>query len=99
VARHWLTLAVATLWILAYGTRLEEAEAAGREPSRLRRNIPNLWRPRQTSVFARGLLGIKQRLLRNGLWRRLWLAPEPWPTAAATLNVVLHQPTLPNAIL
>jgi hypothetical protein len=99
VARHWLTLAVATLWILAYGTRLEQAEAVGREPSRLRRSTPHPWKPRQTSVFARGLLGIKQRLLRNGLWRRLWLAPEPWPTASATLNVVLHQPTLPDAIL
>ena len=99
VARHWLTLSVATLWILAYGTRLEQAEAAGCEPSRLRRSIPDTRKPRLVSVFARGLEGMKQRLLRSGLWRCLWLTPEPWPTASATLKVVLHQPTIPEVIL
>lgn len=29
VARHWLVLAVALLWVLAYGTRVEEAARQG----------------------------------------------------------------------
>src|SRR5262249_5849863 len=33
VARHWLVLAVATLWVLAYGTRAEDAEYAGVAPA------------------------------------------------------------------
>ena len=32
VDRHWLVLAVATLWILAYGTRVEEARLRGLAP-------------------------------------------------------------------
>jgi hypothetical protein len=35
VARHWLVLAVAMLWVLAYGTRAEDAEALGVLPGRL----------------------------------------------------------------
>src|SRR3982750_142571 len=34
VARHWLVLAVATLWTAAHGTRAEEADRAGRPPGR-----------------------------------------------------------------
>lgn len=32
--RHWLVLAVATLWGLAYGTRVEEARLRGRASDR-----------------------------------------------------------------
>ena len=35
VARHWLVLAVAMLWVSAYGTRAEDAEARGLPPGRL----------------------------------------------------------------
>lgn len=91
VARHWLALSVATTWILAHGTRLEEAEAAGCEPSRLRRSTQRTPRRRTTSVFARGMEGMKQRLLRGRLWRRLWLTPEPWPSAIPALRVVVHE--------
>ena len=30
--RHWLVLAVATLWVLAYGTRVEEVRLRGLAP-------------------------------------------------------------------
>ena len=36
VARHWLVLAVATLWVVAYGTRSEDAQTQGVPPARLR---------------------------------------------------------------
>ena len=40
VDRHWLVLAVATLWVLAHGTRVEEARLRGRAPGRVRRPPP-----------------------------------------------------------
>lgn len=92
VARHWLTLSVATIWILAHGTRLEEAELAGCAPSRLRRSTQRFPIRRLISVFRRGMEGLKQRLLRHGVWTRLWLTPEPWATPSASLHVMLHQP-------
>ena len=40
VDRHWL-LAVATLWVLAHGTRVEEARLRGLAPGRVRRIAPD----------------------------------------------------------
>jgi hypothetical protein len=97
VARPWLVLAVATLWVLAYGTRLEEAEAAGLDPARLHWASGHTRRPRVISVFKRGLAGLKQHLLRGRSWRRLWLAPEPWPEASSGLCINYHQPVIPGA--
>jgi hypothetical protein len=95
VARHWLVLAVATLWVMAYGTRLEEAEAVGLDPSRLRRISGAAGRPRVISVFKRGLEGLKQHLLGGRFWRCLWLAPEPWLDAPPSLSVHYYQPVNP----
>ena len=92
VARHWLVLAVATLWALATGTRVEDAERLGREPAHLRVALPP---PpgafqRTTSVFARGLARLRWQLLRvRRLWTRIWLWPEPWPRAPPALAVVV----------
>lgn len=36
IARYWLILAVATLWVLAYGTRVEDAAQCGTAPALLR---------------------------------------------------------------
>ena len=54
VDRHGLVLAVATLWVLAHGTRVEEARLRGRAPGRLRRpplQPATVSRPRPLSVF------------------------------------------------
>ena len=40
VARHWLVLAVASLWVLAHGTRVEDAHGRGLPPARLRAPPP-----------------------------------------------------------
>ena len=58
VDRHGLVLAVATLWVLAHGTRVEEAYLRGLAPGRVR--TPPLQpapvaRPRPLSVFQLGL--------------------------------------------
>lgn len=92
VARHWLVLAVATGWTLAYGTRAEDAETHGVLPATLR--APRPWPAdpgrRTRSVFARGRPWLLVHLLRGRLWRRLWLLPQPLPEPAEDLVVTYH---------
>lgn len=91
MARHWLVLAVATLWTLAYGTRAEDAAARGIAPARLHTPPPAAPPgPRRLSVFRRGLTWLHRHLVRGGWWRRLWLLPEPWPQPAPGLAVAYH---------
>ena len=94
VARYWLVLAVATLWVLAYGTRVEDAQQQGVYPARLRtppHRMPR--RLRTVSVFRLGLAWLRQGLGNGWLWRRLWLRPEPWPAPPPTLQICYHAPT------
>lgn len=79
VARHWLVLAVATLWTVAVGTRVEDADALGVPPARLHVAPAPAPRPRAASVFLTGWSWLARQLQRGRLWGRLWLAPEPWP--------------------
>jgi Transposase DDE domain len=95
VARHWLVLAVATLWVLAYGTRAEDAEQQGLPPAQLARPprpAAQEARPlhRHVSLFRRGLSWVRVHLFRGRLWRRLWLAPEPWPGPLPHLCIIYH---------
>ncbi len=95
VARHWLVLAVATLWTVATGTREEDAVWRGRDPAGLRvAQPPPEDRPRRaTSVFARGRARLHTQLLRTRrLWATLWLWPEPWPDPPPGLTVVTATP-------
>ena len=93
VSRHWLVLAVATLTTLAYGTRVEEADGVGRAPAAVRtpRRPPPQRSRRRVSLFARGLPYVRTHLARGTLWRRLWLAPAPWPDPPPDL-VILRSP-------
>ncbi len=95
VARHWLVLAIATLWTLATGTREEDAERLGREPANLRVAVPPPPRlgQRLVSIFARGLARLRWQLLRTRcLWRRQWLWPEALPHAPPHLIVTVVLP-------
>ncbi|HLE81009.1 MAG TPA: transposase [Dehalococcoidia bacterium] len=93
VARHWLVLAVATLWVLAEGTRAEDAEVRGVLPARLLHPPPLLPpRPRRLSIFRRGLAWAQYHLRSSHLWRRLWLVPELWPEPAPHLVITYHAP-------
>jgi hypothetical protein len=78
----------------ATGTRAEDAERAGRPPGRLT-GPPTPVAPaaRRVSIFRRGLAWLRQHLAAGRPWRRLWLAPEPWPDALPGLHVTLHVAT------
>jgi Transposase DDE domain len=92
VARHWLVPAVATLWTAAHGTRAEEADRAGRPPGRLRAPArpPAAPCPRRIGLFRLGLQWLCHLLARGRLWRRLWLAPEPWPQPPPGLRLTIY---------
>ena len=88
VDRHWLVLAVATLWVLAHGTRVEEAHLRGLAPGRVRRPPlePAAARHRPLSVFLLGW-GQALRLLHRGYgWTRVWLQPLPGPDPPGELE-------------
>jgi hypothetical protein len=96
VERHWLVLAVATLWVLAYGTRSEEAAALGVRAGDLRvppapRVLPPE-RDRRSSVFQHGWSVLSQLLGRGRLWRRVWLRHDPWPDDFSNVQVTVHLP-------
>jgi Transposase DDE domain len=92
VARHWLVLAVAMVWVLAYGTRVEEAIQADLPPAQVYSPPPPTPRPRRrwVSVLRLGLSWLRLHLARGRLWHRLWLAPEPWPEVWPQLAVHYH---------
>lgn len=95
VSRYWLVLAVATLVVMATGTRVEDAQRSGIEPARLRTapSSPSSSRRRQVSIFGLGLARYLWQITRGWLWRRLWLAPEPWPDPPPGLSIAYHAPT------
>ena len=99
VSRHWLVLAIATLWTLATGTRVEDAERLGRLPATLRVGLPpptGIFQ-RTVSVFARGLAWLRWQLLRvRRLWRRQWLWPEALPLAPPGLHLTVVPKPLPS---
>jgi hypothetical protein len=90
VARHWLVLAVATLWALAYGTRAEDADVAGVPPARLHapRQPPPPTHRRAVSLLTRGIGQVRYQWLgTRRLWTRVWLVPQAWPRPDPALIV------------
>jgi hypothetical protein len=98
IARHWLVLAVAMLWGLAYGTRVEDAARRQGSPARLRMAPSALpqgsQRPRLTSVFLVGWNWLRTTLLHGYLWTRLGGLPDPWPRPEAHLTIMSHHEAL-----
>jgi hypothetical protein len=92
VARHWLVLAVASLTALAHGTRVEDAHERGLPPARLRAPpAPRVrTRPRRIGLMRLGIQWLRHLLAHGRLWRRLWLAPEPWPQPPPGLAIGVH---------
>lgn len=100
VTRHWLVLAVAMMWIMAYGTRIEDADAQRLPPARLRSPAVRLApKRRKVSLFKLGMEWMRQHLPKGRIWQRLWLVPEPWPVAPAGLHISYHLATHSLAVL
>ena len=70
VARHWLVLAIATLWSLACGTEADDAACRRADGSQ---------RPRVLSTFQRGRFVWLGLLLGRRPLPTPTLLPEPWP--------------------
>jgi hypothetical protein len=89
IARYWLILAVATLWTLATGTRVEQAAELGLAPERLQTPVREgvHKRARKASVFAVGLRRLQHQLGRGRIWTRLWLCPEAWPEPPEQVHI------------
>ena len=86
VDRHWLVMAVATLQVLAHGTRVEDAALLGRHPWHLTQapaTLPAPPAPRAVSVFRLGLTPLRRLCFQGRTWQGLWLRPES--TAAPPL--------------
>jgi len=82
VARHWLVLALATLWSLAAGTVAEEATRQGVPRDRVRpppQPPAPLTGKRTVSLFQRGWQILRLRLAATLLLPPLWLLAEAWP--------------------
>ncbi len=79
VDRHWLVMAVATLQVLAHGTRVEDAALLGRHPWHLTQapaTLPAPPAPRAVSVFRLGLAPLRRLCFQGRTWQGLWLRPE-----------------------
>ncbi|MHB8574329.1 MAG: transposase [Dehalococcoidia bacterium] len=91
VARHWLVLAVATLWVLAAGTAREDAlRPDGEVPPQARTG------KRLVSVFQLGLAALRAVFARRCRWPKLRFIPELWPTPGPDLEITYYAPGPPR---
>ena len=101
VAWQDVVVAVATLWTLAVGTRIEDAQQMGVPPSQVR--TPPTTTPRRTrrsgtahrvvSLLVQGMQTLRRLWTRGRTWLRLWLRPEPWPKMIDRWRVHIHTPS------
>lgn len=90
VARHWLVLAVATLWTLAAGTWLADAAPLGLPPTQ-RHTTPAARVPQPASTFRLGRGGIVVALIEGWGWTRGCLIPAALPQPPPDLHLtVVH---------
>lgn len=90
VARHWLVLALATIWVLAAGTQAEEAQRQGVARALVQ---PPAVPPapvtgqRAVSVFQRGKTILRRQLARDNPVIPHWLCQEAWPEPPPDLRI------------
>jgi hypothetical protein len=104
VARLWLAMAVATLWMITLGSDLEvgPSDDAPHLPDlRALLGLMGARRPRRTRLFRLGWLWLLVQLIQGQplpLPRRL--VPEPWPDIPERLDpCIYHQKALAYAYM
>lgn len=103
VAWQYLVVAVATLWALVVGTRIEDAEQARvpagqlrHAPTTLGPPQPHRWSGTATRVICllqRGCQKLRWLLARGRQWVRVWLRPEPLPVMLYRVLFHIHCPS------
>ena len=97
VARHWLVMAVATLWVLPCGTRIDEAMRLKKPAHRHHHpDQPEMFETlnrvtvgkRTLSLFSLGLHELCKQFIRGRLWTVLWLRPDPRPEPPPGILIV-----------
>ena len=82
-------------------TGVEDAHDRRIEPGNLRTppkalaaQHRNSWQEpkRKVSVIRHGINWLRRLLLKERLWNRVWLLPEPWPEPKPNLEVTRHVP-------
>lgn len=98
VARHWLVMAVATLWVLGCGTRVDDALQLARQPERLRvpPTLPTPTGAGLVSLFRRGMRAARRQLGNGRIWQRLWLRPSALPAPYPNVRMVIHREPKPD---
>jgi hypothetical protein len=101
VVRHWLLLAVATLWVLGCGTRADDAETLGVAPERVRvpPDLPTPTRQPVVGLFQRGLSWARRQLGYGRIWQRLWLRPSALPGPYPGVHVTIHRYPISDILL
>ncbi len=98
VARHWLVLAAATVWVLGCGTREEDAERLHTIPDRLC-VPPDLEAPTGTneiSRFAHGSSADHRQLGRGHLWQCRWVHSGSLPAPYLHVKMTVHRTPKPG---
>jgi len=101
VARHWLVLSVATLWVLGCGTRADDAETLGVAPGRVRvpPDLPTPTGQPVVGLFQRGLSWARRQLGHGRIWQRLWLRPSALPGPYPDVRVTIHRYPLSDILI
>ena len=98
-----LVVATVTLWTVAVGTRIEDAEQQGVPPGRVRRAPPTTGAPprrrwsgtaqRGNRLLRRGMQHLRWLLAQGRCWVRLWLRPEPLPKIGDSVTMHIYDPS------
>ncbi len=84
--RHWLVMAVATLWVVSVGGVVDAEQPASTlaalpQTHRARTHTKGRQNPRKTSCFARGIMRITVALLKGDGLPTTHFVPFVWPTS------------------
>jgi hypothetical protein len=90
--RHWLVMAVATLWVVSVGGQAESQQAVSMledlPPTHIARRLnKGRTRPRKMSCFARGIMLITLALVQGQRLPTGQFVPFTWPTSPQEVDV------------